>query len=76
MDTVKDTGTVNKTEYIIVFSLLALSVIIGIIVGMNEEWFVRRNFTAGYMAGSLLSVLILFGVYQIISALLQTFKKN
>lgn len=67
MEASKDMSKSQKIEYIIVFSLLALSVIAGIIVGMNEEWFLRRNFTAGYMAGSLLTVLLLFGMYQTVN---------
>ncbi|PRO64721.1 hypothetical protein [Alkalicoccus urumqiensis] len=44
--------------------LLAVSVAVGIFTGMNEAWFDARNFTAGYMAGSLCSAVVLFAVYN------------
>ncbi|MFC4738347.1 hypothetical protein ACFO4L_17375 [Bacillus daqingensis] len=57
----------KKLEYGIVAALLLISVAVGIFVGMNEEWFLRRNFTAGYMAGSLMSAVLLFGIYRTIA---------
>ncbi|TVP88133.1 MAG: hypothetical protein EA344_00820 [Alkalicoccus sp.] len=76
MTALKDLTQEQKTEYIIAISLLAVSVAVGIVVGMNEEWFARRNFTAGYMAGSLLSVILLFAVYRSISFLINMFRKK
>ncbi|SDO27201.1 hypothetical protein [Alkalicoccus daliensis] len=75
MTALKELSREQRIEYIIMASLLIISVIIGIIVGMNEEWFLRRNFTAGYMAGALLSVILLFGIYRFIDFCI-SFTKN
>lgn len=56
----------KKNEYIIVTGILTASVIIGIIVGLTPEFVVIRNFTAGYMAASLMSAVVMFSVYHII----------
>ncbi|ADI00057.1 hypothetical protein [Salisediminibacterium selenitireducens] len=56
----------KRNEYMIVGAILSLSVIIGIIVGNTEAFVAPRNFTAGYMAGSLTSALVLFAVYHTI----------
>lgn len=56
----------KKNEYKIVSGILITSVIIGIIVGMNPEFVAIRNFTAGYMAASLMSALVMFSVYHAI----------
>ncbi|AOM83454.1 hypothetical protein [Salisediminibacterium beveridgei] len=54
----------KKNEYMIVSGILITAVIIGIIVGMNPEFVAIRNFTAGYMAASLMSALVMFAVYH------------
>lgn len=56
----------KRNEYMTVAGILSLSVIIGLIVGNTEALVAPRNFTAGYMAGSLTSALVLFSVYHII----------
>ncbi|GEL08945.1 hypothetical protein [Salisediminibacterium halotolerans] len=65
----------TKREYILIFSLLAIAVIVGIFVGLNEEWVTQRNFSAGYMAGSLLTALLLFAVYRSAAFIVTKLKK-
>jgi uncharacterized ion transporter superfamily protein YfcC len=78
MAILKNLNKDQKMEYIIALSLIAVSILAGIIVGMNEEWIDRRNFTAGYMAGSLLAALFLFGIYRSIAFIVNAVrgKKN
>lgn len=57
----------NKFDLIIITSILILSMLVGIFVGLNEEWFDTRDFTAGYMSGSLLTVILLFSIYRSIA---------
>ncbi|QKS70649.1 hypothetical protein FLK61_28315 [Paenalkalicoccus suaedae] len=59
----------EQVHLIITFAIIGVAAIIGLIVGGNEEWFASRNFSAGYMAGSLLSALVLFLIYVLISPL-------
>lgn len=66
----------TKREYILIFSLLAIAIIVGIFVGLNEEWVTRRNFSAGYMAGSLMTALLLFALYRSIAFIVTKLKKE
>ncbi|WP_147803116.1 hypothetical protein [Alkalicoccus halolimnae] len=72
----KDLNKDQKMEYTIALSLIAVSILAGIVVGMNEEWMDRRNFTAGYIAGSLLAALFLFGIYRSIAFIVNAVKKK
>ncbi|MBU9720843.1 MULTISPECIES: hypothetical protein [Bacillaceae] len=56
----------SKETYI-VYSIFIISIIIGILVGANTEWFRPAFSNAGYMAGSLMSCLLLFSIYQTVS---------
>ncbi|CAM3977505.1 hypothetical protein [Alkalicoccus chagannorensis] len=67
MSMLKDMTSEQRRDSIITFVLIGIAVVIGIVVGRNEEWFSPANFSAGYMAGSLLSVILLFAVYRSIA---------
>ncbi|MCR6110119.1 hypothetical protein HXA35_07245 [Bacillus sp. A301a_S52] len=66
----------NRIETGIIITILALSVIIGIIVGRQENLVAPRNFTAGYMVGSLTSIIILFSIYRSISFIAKMLDKK
>ncbi|UTR14135.1 hypothetical protein MM221_16380 [Salipaludibacillus sp. LMS25] len=66
----------DRIETGIIIGILVLSVIIGIIVGRQEEWISPRNFTAGYMVGSLTSIIILFSIYRFISFIAEKLDKK
>ncbi|SER76609.1 hypothetical protein [Salipaludibacillus aurantiacus] len=63
----KEMSKQERINIIIVFALLGAAVAVGIFVGTNEEWIASRNFTAGYMAGSLLAAVVLFSIYRSIA---------
>jgi len=67
MVTFKEMSKENTIHFIIIASIFILSILTGIFVGLNEELFALRNFTAGYMAGSLLAVIVLFAIYRSIA---------
>lgn len=67
MTKLKNMSKEQKLEYGIVFSIFIISIIVGYFVGQNRDWF-RPAFTAGgYMAGSLMTCMLLFMVYRSIS---------
>ncbi|SDZ18797.1 hypothetical protein SAMN05421736_107120 [Evansella caseinilytica] len=66
----------QKLEYSIVFSIFAISIIVGNVIGQNSEWFRSSNSTGGYMAGSLLTCLVLFSVYRSIAFIVHLFRKK
>ncbi|WP_078577411.1 hypothetical protein [Salipaludibacillus agaradhaerens] len=72
----KEMSQNDRIETGIIVAILALSVIIGIIVGRQEEWIAPRNFTAGYMVGSLTSIIILFSIYRSISIIAKMLDKK
>lgn len=65
----------TKREYVIVAIIFIISIIVGVSVGNNEEWFHPSFFMAGYMAASLITCLLLFAVYRMIDNVIQLFKK-
>ncbi|MGJ9383663.1 hypothetical protein CR203_19905 [Salipaludibacillus neizhouensis] len=65
----------QKFDFGMNLAIIGLAILIGVIVGMNEEWFLARNFTAGYMAGSLLAALLLFALYRTIVFFVNLTKK-
>ncbi|MDQ0257006.1 hypothetical protein J2S74_004451 [Evansella vedderi] len=76
MTKLKEMSKEEKREYIIVFSIFIISIIVGYFVGQNREWF-RPSFTAaGYMAGSLMTCMALFSIYRIISFVASFFNKK
>ncbi|MBU9713169.1 hypothetical protein [Evansella tamaricis] len=54
-------------EHYIVFGIFVVSILVGILVGGNREWFRPAFSNAGYMAGSLMTCLILFSIYHAVS---------
>ena len=66
----------EKKDYIAVAIIFPLSIIIGIIIGSNREWFQPAFFSAGYMAGSIIACLTLFTLYNIGSTLMSFRNKN
>ncbi|UCZ54160.1 hypothetical protein LGQ02_05195 [Bacillus shivajii] len=73
---VKNLTKDEKKEYIVAFTIIAISIIVGIFVGQNEEWFRPANFSAGYMSGSLLTGVILFSLYRFVDFLIEKMKKK
>ncbi|WP_096439855.1 hypothetical protein [Alteribacter populi] len=72
----KNVSKEEKTEQIVVGVIFFLSIIAGLFIGNNTNWFTSANFSAGYMAGSLVTGLLLFSVYQIINFILGFPKKR
>ncbi|WP_035186068.1 hypothetical protein [Alteribacter aurantiacus] len=66
----KNVSKEEKVEQIIVAVIFLLSIGAGVFVGGNEEWFRNSHFSAGYMAGSLVTCIVLFSVYQLVSTIL------
>ncbi|WP_257009804.1 hypothetical protein [Evansella halocellulosilytica] len=73
---VKNLTKEERRNYIIGFSIIFISIITGIFVGQNGEWFSPANFSAGYMAGSLITALVLFFIYQIIDFFVSKIRNN
>ncbi|UTR09113.1 hypothetical protein MM300_14525 [Evansella sp. LMS18] len=76
MFNLKNLSREQKIEYVIVFSIFAVSIIVGILVGRNEEWFRPAFFSAGYMSGSLITCLLLFSIYRSVSYFLGLFNRK
>ncbi|PYZ94006.1 hypothetical protein CR194_00230 [Salipaludibacillus keqinensis] len=74
MVALKEISKQDKLQFIIISSIISVSILSGIFVGLNEDWFISRNFTAGYMAGSLMTVIVLFSIYRSIAFFFE--KKN
>ncbi|WP_280768766.1 hypothetical protein [Salipaludibacillus daqingensis] len=74
MITFKEMSKENRLHLLIISSIITVSILAGIYVGSNEAWFNPRNFTAGYMAGSLLAVIVLFSIYRSVAFFIE--KKN
>ncbi|MBM7097517.1 hypothetical protein JSY36_17425 [Bacillus sp. H-16] len=66
----------EKIEQIIVVVIFLLSIGTGVFVGGNEEWFRNAHFSAGYMAGSLVTCVVLFSIYQLVNVVMGFSKKN
>ncbi|ADU29639.1 hypothetical protein [Evansella cellulosilytica] len=66
----------EKTEYAIVFSIFAISIIVGMVVGQNTEWFRPAFSSAGYMAASLVTCLVLFMIYNVTLFFISLSKKK
>ncbi|MDG5786289.1 hypothetical protein QA612_02220 [Evansella sp. AB-P1] len=66
----------QKTDGIIISTIFIISIVVGIFVGNNTEWFRPAFATAGYMAGSLLTCVLLFSIYRIISFFLSLTNKK
>lgn len=71
----KNLSKETKLEYIIVAIIFIISIIVGIIVGKNEEWFRPSFFMAGYMGASVITCLLLFTLYRVIEIARNAFKK-
>ncbi|WP_416149071.1 hypothetical protein ACM26V_22940 [Salipaludibacillus sp. HK11] len=76
MDSFKKMSKENKWHFFIITSILVSSILIGIFVGQNEAWFIERNFTAGYMSGSLLAAVLLFGLYRSVAFFIEKNPKS
>ncbi|MFA9557554.1 hypothetical protein ACERII_09635 [Evansella sp. AB-rgal1] len=66
----------KKVEYVIVAIIFAISIIVGIAVGSNTEWFRPQFYSGGYMAGSLVTCLALFSIYQFVNFILSFVNKK
>ncbi|MCD8510651.1 MAG: hypothetical protein LRY73_12795 [Bacillus sp. (in: Bacteria)] len=72
----KNMSKEQKWEYIIVFSIFIISIVVGYFVGNNREWFRPSFANGGYMAGSLLTCVFLFMVYRSIVFIINIFNKK
>lgn len=58
-----------KKEYAIVAVIYFISITVGILVGNNTEWFQPAFAMAGFMAGSTLTCMLLFTIYNLIDSM-------
>lgn len=73
---IRDISKEEKLEYAVVAIIFLISIIIGILIGSNENWFRPAFFSAGYMAGSLLTCIGLFALYRFMNRMIGYVKKK
>lgn len=65
----KNLSKETRKEYAIVAIIYAISILVGLLVANNTEWFQPAFAMAGFMAGSTLTCMILFTIYKLVDSM-------